>query len=143
MGGLTTAHFNAFQKERLGWLNYGASPPIITATQTNNYWIDAYEANTNSAKAVKVLKSTDASGYRTWYYVENRARFGFDGITAGEGDSRLLLTPTTTDGGQGGAAYGRVAEHPEGLGCQLGCQFASVWAVLSPREPGRRCPILL
>ena len=26
MGGYNAGHFNAFQKERLGWLNYGASP---------------------------------------------------------------------------------------------------------------------
>ncbi|MDH3475713.1 MAG: hypothetical protein OEM59_18700, partial [Rhodospirillales bacterium] len=28
MGSLHAAHFNAFQKERLGWLGYGASPPL-------------------------------------------------------------------------------------------------------------------
>ena len=32
MGTNTASHFNAFQKERLGWLNSGAQPPIVTAT---------------------------------------------------------------------------------------------------------------
>ncbi len=30
MGGYHPGHYNAFQKERLGWLNYGSSPPIMT-----------------------------------------------------------------------------------------------------------------
>jgi hypothetical protein len=40
-GGIV-AHMNAFQKERLGWLNYGVSPGIQTVTTTGEYWIDAY-----------------------------------------------------------------------------------------------------
>ncbi len=82
--GATTAHLNAFQKERLGWLNYGTSPPIISASQTNTYWIDAFEPYATSPKAVKILKATDANGKRTWYYIESRARLGFDsGLIAG------------------------------------------------------------
>jgi gametolysin peptidase M11/alpha-galactosidase-like protein len=77
MGG-TTAHFNAFQKERLGWLNYGVSPPIQTVTQTNSYRIDAYEAPGTLPKALKILKSVDSSGKRTWYYLESRATAGYD-----------------------------------------------------------------
>ena len=29
-GGNDTPHFNAFQKEQLGWLNAGVSPPLTT-----------------------------------------------------------------------------------------------------------------
>ena len=84
MMGATTAHFNAFQKERLGWLNYGASPPIQTVTQTNSYRLDPYEAPGTLPKALKILKSVDASGRRTWYYVETRAKMGYDSaLTAG------------------------------------------------------------
>ena len=43
MGG-SSYHFNAFQKERLGWLNYGASPPITPVTASGTYSIDGYEA---------------------------------------------------------------------------------------------------
>src|SRR5262245_17067265 len=77
MGG-TTAHLNAFQKERLGWLNYGSSPAITTVTQSNNYWIDAYSPYGTSPKALKIQKAVDANGKRTWYYVESRARLGSD-----------------------------------------------------------------
>ena len=76
--GATAAHLNAFQKERLGWLNYGTSPPIISASQTSTYWIDAFEPYSTSPKAVKILKAVDANGKRIWYYVESRARLGFD-----------------------------------------------------------------
>jgi hypothetical protein len=30
--GSSSGRFNAFQKERLGWLNYGSSPPLYTVT---------------------------------------------------------------------------------------------------------------
>jgi len=78
--GATSGHMNAFQKERLGWLNYGSSPSIQTVATTNNYWIEAMETATNGGpKALKILKSVDQYGSRTWYYVEMRARIGADG----------------------------------------------------------------
>jgi hypothetical protein len=73
------AHTNAFQKERLGWLNYSASPPIETISRSGNYWIDSYAPPGTAAKALKVLKAVDASGNQTWYYFEARAKYGFDG----------------------------------------------------------------
>jgi hypothetical protein len=83
--GATTGHMNAFQKERLGWLNYGSSPAIQTVTATNNYWVEPLEGLSNGGpKALKILKSIDASGYRTWYYVETRAKIGVDaGVPSG------------------------------------------------------------
>jgi Gametolysin peptidase M11 len=82
MGG-TTGYFTAFQKERLGWLNYSdevhRSPPITTVTADGTYWIDPYETNTANPKALKILKATDSTtGKRTWYYVEYRAQLDFD-----------------------------------------------------------------
>ena len=73
------AHTNAFQKSRLGWLNYGASPDIATVSQSGTYWIDAYAPAGTAPKALKVLKSVDAAGTRTWYYLEARVKYGFDG----------------------------------------------------------------
>jgi gametolysin peptidase M11/alpha-galactosidase-like protein len=77
--GATTAHFNAFQKERLGWLNYGGSPPIQTVTQSGNYALDAMELPGSGPKGLKVLISDGGSGRKTWYYVEVRTNAGFDG----------------------------------------------------------------
>jgi hypothetical protein len=83
--GNPTGHMNAFQKERIGWLNYGESPSTQTVTASGSYWIDTMSTTPGSApKALRILKSTDSNGYRTWYYVETRARLGFDaGLTPG------------------------------------------------------------
>jgi hypothetical protein len=84
MGNPTSGHLNAFQKERLGWLNYGGSPPIQTITQSGSYHVDAIEPMGTAPKALKILASTDGSGLRTFYYVEARANTGFDaGISSG------------------------------------------------------------
>ena len=76
MGGFP-GHFNTFQKERLGWLNYGISPPILTATSSGTFQIGPYEAQDGTLKALKVLKSTGSSG-NSYYYVEFRQPLGFD-----------------------------------------------------------------
>jgi len=83
MGQSASGHMTAFQKERLGWLNYGSSPPVQTVATPNNYWVEALGTpSTGTPKALKILKSTDSSGYRTWYYVEARAKLGADGSIA-------------------------------------------------------------
>jgi hypothetical protein len=79
MGASMPVHFNAYQKERLGWLNYGGSPPLQTITASGTYRIDTFETAGSSAKGLKILKSTDpVTGYKTWYYVEKRTAAGFD-----------------------------------------------------------------
>jgi hypothetical protein len=84
MGSASSAHFNLFQKERLGWANYGSSPSISTVATSGNYWIDSYEGMSTNPKGLKILKSTDPStGARTWYYLEHRSAYGFDGFLAG------------------------------------------------------------
>jgi len=86
MGWSPSAHFNAFQKERLGWLNSGVSPPITTVLASGDYSIDPYALPGTSPKALKILKSTDpTTGARTWYYVEYRQAVGFDGVLASGG----------------------------------------------------------
>jgi hypothetical protein len=127
MGAIQTPspEYNAFQKERLGWLNYGGSPSIQTVTTTGTYTITPYELAGPGPNALKVLKSTDATtGVKTWYYLEARQAIDFDSFltdgtcpmcyvqnettgilfhigTDGDGNSSELLdmtpsTPTTT-----------------------------------------------
>jgi hypothetical protein len=75
--------FNAFQKERLGWLNNGSSPPILTVQSNGSYTITPYEAQGSTTKALKVFRSKNAStGLTTWYYVEYRQALGFDSFLA-------------------------------------------------------------
>ncbi len=83
------AHFNAFQKERLGWLGYGSSPSIQTVQSNGTYTIGPYEAQDGTSKALKILKST-SNGLNTWYYVEYRQALGFD--------SFLTNYPNVTNG---------------------------------------------
>jgi hypothetical protein len=72
------AHYNSFQKERLGWLNYGNSPLITTVTSSGSYTITPYEQG-SGPKTLKILKSTDSTtGAKTWYYLESRQGIGID-----------------------------------------------------------------
>jgi hypothetical protein len=83
MGNMYPGHYNAFQKERLGWLNAGASPPITTVLTDGTYTLETYELAGSGPKALKILKSTDpTTGQRTWYYVEARQAVGFDAFLA-------------------------------------------------------------
>ena len=71
--------YNAFQKERLGWLNYGASPSIQTVQTSGTYTINPYELGGSGPNALKILKSTDpTTSAKTWYYLEARQAIGFD-----------------------------------------------------------------
>ena len=56
MGQAGNGHFTAFQKERLGWLNYGASPPITAVTSNGTYTIEPYASAGTGAKALKILE---------------------------------------------------------------------------------------
>jgi hypothetical protein len=84
MGG-APYQFNAYQKERLGWLNSGTTtPPITTVESTGTYFIEPLETlSAGGAKALKILKSVDpVTGDKTWYYVESRQPVGFDSSLA-------------------------------------------------------------
>jgi hypothetical protein len=105
-----TPHFNAFQKERLGWLDNGApSPPITTVTTDGVYFVEPMETTPGGwAKALKILRYADPStGAKTWYYVEYRQAIGFDGFlaTAGPGYASVpngVVVHLGTDGNANG-----------------------------------------
>lgn len=78
MGSGQSAHFNAFQKENLGWLNYQNSPPIQTITGSGTYNIYPYELANKDVKALKILKQINADGSKDYYYLEFRQNIGFD-----------------------------------------------------------------
>lgn len=108
MGGPAPGHYSAFAKERLGWLGAGASPTIDTASANGTYIIGTYETAGAQARALKILRSTDATtGRKTWYYLEYRQATGFDSFlasrsnTAGRGDVTngvLVRIGTDSDG---------------------------------------------
>lgn len=94
-------HYNAFQKERLGWLNYGSSPKIQTVTTSGTYTITEYETGAGP-NALKILQSTDpTTGAKTWYYLEARQGIGFDSPIASEfaqNETTGVLLHLGTDG---------------------------------------------
>ena len=114
-----SAHFNAFQKERLGWLGAGISPPLTTVQSgAGQYSIGNMEAARSSTpRALKIGNTVSACGIAPseWYYVEKREAVGFDAfignfattlpnsvvihrVTEGDPDSSYLLdmSPATT-----------------------------------------------
>ena len=53
MGTPNAGHFNAFQKERLGWLNASSQPPITTVTSNGNYQISPSEVQDGNPKGAE------------------------------------------------------------------------------------------
>jgi hypothetical protein len=92
--GNDAAHFNAFNKEQLGWLNYLGAPAITTVSASGTYKIEPYESTpAGGAKALKILRSVDATtGARSWYYVESRRDIGADAFVSG------FYGPSVVDG---------------------------------------------
>jgi gametolysin peptidase M11/alpha-galactosidase-like protein len=106
MMGTRPGHFNAYQKEALGWLNDGVSPPITTVQTSGTYTLDPYEPLGTNPKALKILKGTDpTTGAKTWYYVEYRQPVGFDSILAGVGNLVRGVTIRTGSEDPGVSSY--------------------------------------
>ena len=83
--GAQPGHFNAYQKERLGWLNQGDMPTITTVQSSGSYAIEPLETNSNNAKALKVLRDTDpATGQNRWFYIEQRQSIGEDSFISSD-----------------------------------------------------------
>jgi hypothetical protein len=80
MGNEVPGHFNAFHKEQLGWLNSGSMPSIPTLSASGTFNLEPFEADNDQPKALKVLKSIDLSGAKTYYYIEYRQPIGFDTV---------------------------------------------------------------
>ena len=83
MGSTSQSHFNAVQKEILGWLGYGVSPPLTQVLASGTYTIDPLEPAGRNPKALKVQTSLG-----DWFYVEYRRPMGFDTIAV-NGDANV------------------------------------------------------
>lgn len=81
MGNYRAAQFNPFEKELLGWLNDGVSPPITTVTTSGRYRIEPYSTTSVGAKAIKI-----ARGNGNWYYIEYRQPVGVDSVLSSTGN---------------------------------------------------------
>ncbi len=105
MGSPDSGHFDAFQKERLGWLNYGSSPPITLVQTNGTYSLGPYENQDTTSKALKIYQSTNATtGANTWYYIEFRQATGFDNFLSNDANvlgGVLVHMGTDNDGNSG------------------------------------------
>jgi hypothetical protein len=55
--------FNAFQKQRLGWLGFGVSPPITKVTQSGTYPLDDYMGLGTLPKALTIQRGTTSQAF--------------------------------------------------------------------------------
>jgi hypothetical protein len=98
MGNNKAGHFNPFEKEMLGWLNDGVSPPIHTATSSGRYAIEPYSSSSVGAKAIKILRGVDANGHASWYYLEYRQPIGADAVLTLGNLTRGVMVRVGSDG---------------------------------------------
>ena len=93
--GAVIGHFSAYQKERLGWLGYGTSPPIQAVTESGQYALEPYATPSGGLpKALRILKSTTGSS-NTYLYAEARTQVGADASLA---PGVVIHTGIDTDG---------------------------------------------
>ena len=79
--GATRGHFNAFHKERLGWLD---SHQVVDVTASGTFTVEPFETSAGGVKVLKILKSIDPLTLRrTFYYVEFRQAIGYDAFMSG------------------------------------------------------------
>jgi hypothetical protein len=96
MMGRGTGHFHPYQKERLGWVGSGTAAPITTVESSGTYVIAPYAVNNGGNKALRILRSTDSNGRRSWYYLEFRRPIGFDAFMTQYTNSNLAQGPIFT-----------------------------------------------
>lgn len=99
MGSLRAGQFSPFQKELMGWLNDGVSPPIHTASASGRYSIEPYSSGSVGPKAIKIPRGVDGSGKPLWYYVEYRQPIGTDAVLGTVGNlTKGVLVRLATEG---------------------------------------------
>ncbi|MGQ7960134.1 Ig-like domain-containing protein [Pseudomonas sp. SP16.1] len=77
--GSRDAHMNTFQKQWLGWLDYGVSPPAQEVSSSGTFSLSPLESNDENVKGIRVLRGVDpATGQKSWYHLEYRQPIGFD-----------------------------------------------------------------
>jgi uncharacterized membrane protein len=105
MGNNRTGQFNPFEKERLGWLNDGISPPITLAATSGRYVIEPYSADTVGPKAIKIPVGKDIYGRTVYYYLEYRQPIGADSVLATAGNLTQGVIVRSSVAGDGESSY--------------------------------------
>ncbi len=90
MGGQAGGHYDAFNKEQLGWLGSGATTPtsgqpvVASISASGRYSLETYSTPAGTLpKALKLPRGVDpATGAMRWYYIEYRQAVGADAVLA-------------------------------------------------------------
>lgn len=91
MGNTATGHFTAFQKQCLGWLDYGSSPQVTHVAGNGSYTIAPYAAAGSGVKALQIPQGVDpVSGKPVYFYVESRQAVGTDSWLTGSSYASAL-----------------------------------------------------
>lgn len=84
MGSGGDTHFNAFQKDLLGWIGAAGTPALTPVNASGRFQLAPFAANNTATKALKIPRGVDAlTGEMNYYYVEYRQRIGFDATLGG------------------------------------------------------------
>lgn len=106
MGYGAIPHFNAFQKELLGWLGAAGQPPVTKVVANGTYRIEPFATMGSGAKALKIAKGADpVTGAMTHYYLEYRQAVGFDAGLGGLGNLTTGVLVHTGVEGDGFSSY--------------------------------------
>ena len=71
-----TGHFNAYQKERLGWLNYGTSPTMTNVDGSGQYALEPYAKPWTGGSEGAEDPEIERHQSNTYIYAEARTSFG-------------------------------------------------------------------
>lgn len=90
--GSSAPHFNAFHKERLGWIDSDSSSlnQIETVVESGNYQISPYAAD-GGVKALRIRRGPNAEGGIDFFYLEFRQPIGWDDRLAQHAYEGLLV----------------------------------------------------
>lgn len=92
MGSGGNTHFNAPQKDMLGWIGAAGTPGLTTVTASGRFQLAPFAAGGTAAKALKIPRAIDAlTGEMSYYYVEYRQRIGFDATLLGNLTDGVLV----------------------------------------------------
>jgi M6 family metalloprotease-like protein len=99
--GFASPHFNAYHKDKLGWLDNGVSPPITFVATSGSFTIGTMSMPADGApKGLRILRSTNATtGEETYLYVEHRARVGFDATLQNGRNASNQIVPLAFEDG--------------------------------------------
>jgi M6 family metalloprotease-like protein len=105
MGNRFPAHFNAAEKESLGWMDVSGMPGIQTITSNGTYKIEPYETQTTNIKALRVPAASPITAASRYYYLEYRQPIGYDAISLPGNLTKGVLLRDEVAGGAGNNSY--------------------------------------